>query len=551
MKKLTNIFAMVIFSVIFFSCANPKPPSGGEPDRTPPKVVKFYPENFQTNFDGNEIRISFNKWVDRGSVVSNIVINPPVKYKVSWSGKTIKINFLEPLKPLTTYSFLLGSDYTDLDKNKAQEPLNIVFSTSEKIDSGVVVGQVIASDYAKVYVYLVPFGEQDSLINVESRFYYIIQPNSQGFFKFQAIKEAKYVVFCFRDNNNNRTFDYKFDDFGVCTQPVFAGKLIQDTVLVFLGKNLDYIPPLLVDAKFVSERNIKLDFSEDVLFHDTLIESVQLVDTVSKDVFVPKYVIRDWSDSKSINLFFLNKLPQSVFKLQFQNAFVFFDSAGNNFEVQKIITLKLPENISEPIPDILFPTKLTISSPYERIRFHLNKPIDTIRTKGAVLKLIQPTSSDTLVFVPNFVSNLEIAFNLQNLKWDTRYKMILKIDSLFDDIGKINVHIRREGEIVVLPEISFGKLKGTLSNIQQYEGSNPKIMLFNKNFVYVAPVMNGQWELSSIPVGNYALLIFDDKNNNEQLDFGRPVPLIFSEKILKYIANISIQRGWTIEVLNL
>ena len=61
MRETILYKAVVIFSVLlFFQCANRGTANGGEKDVTPPMIVSEVPENFSTNFSGNEIKIYFD-----------------------------------------------------------------------------------------------------------------------------------------------------------------------------------------------------------------------------------------------------------------------------------------------------------------------------------------------------------------------------------------------------------------------------------------------------------------------------------------------------------
>ena len=68
-------FACVLFCL---QCANRGIASGGDKDTTPPKVINSYPENFSTNFKGNEIRIFFDEYIKLKNLQKNLIISPPM-----------------------------------------------------------------------------------------------------------------------------------------------------------------------------------------------------------------------------------------------------------------------------------------------------------------------------------------------------------------------------------------------------------------------------------------------------------------------------------------
>jgi len=113
------------------SCATPVAPSGGPPDREPPVVTGTTPANETTNFDGNEVRFQFDKFVDRNSARQNISIEPNLglDFEVDFSRRTVIVKFLDPLPENTTIIVQLGTDITDTRNNNMSSSYELAFST--------------------------------------------------------------------------------------------------------------------------------------------------------------------------------------------------------------------------------------------------------------------------------------------------------------------------------------------------------------------------------------------------------------------------------------
>ena len=58
MTKLKYITVLFIVASFFTSCAKRGTITGGPKDTIAPKIVGSFPENFSTNFKGNEIKIN-------------------------------------------------------------------------------------------------------------------------------------------------------------------------------------------------------------------------------------------------------------------------------------------------------------------------------------------------------------------------------------------------------------------------------------------------------------------------------------------------------------
>ena len=57
---LRRFFIGLFLICILIGCANRGTPTGGDKDTEPPVILKSEPENFSTNFKGDEINIYFD-----------------------------------------------------------------------------------------------------------------------------------------------------------------------------------------------------------------------------------------------------------------------------------------------------------------------------------------------------------------------------------------------------------------------------------------------------------------------------------------------------------
>lgn len=99
-----------ILIIVCFSCATPIAPTGGPPDREGPVVIETTPASGTVNFSGDEVRFTFDKFVDRGSVRQNISIEPDlaIPFEVNFNRKTVIVSFDSDLPDNTTIIIKLG-----------------------------------------------------------------------------------------------------------------------------------------------------------------------------------------------------------------------------------------------------------------------------------------------------------------------------------------------------------------------------------------------------------------------------------------------------------
>jgi len=71
--------AGMLLVLLFYACAHVVSPTGGPRDETPPEVVRSTPQNYSPNFDGDEIRIFFDEFVQLQNIRQQLLISPPLE----------------------------------------------------------------------------------------------------------------------------------------------------------------------------------------------------------------------------------------------------------------------------------------------------------------------------------------------------------------------------------------------------------------------------------------------------------------------------------------
>lgn len=551
LHKLIPTLSGFIISLALFSCANPKPPSGGELDKTPPKVIKFYPLNYTTNFKEKTIEISFNKWVERASVVNSIFLNPPMKYQVNWSGKTIEIKFPDGLDTNTTYSLLLGTDYSDLDQNKAQEPFSLVFSTGFHIDSGRIVGRIVAEDISGIFVYALPTIEfKDTFMDIERHFHYKTQPNQRGDFSIEAMKEGRYYIFAFKDRNNNKIYDDGVDEFGLYSEECYTTPSRNDTCEIILSKPIDITKPQLIDIEAMNSRILKLTFSEPILINDSTYKGIIIFDTTTKNTTIPSIGFIHPIERNVLYLFLNTLMTDDFYRLSIPKPNVIVDTSGNYLDYPKELVFRGSSSVDRQKPEPILGKQFKINTPGEKLHLGFSKPIDTNYTKiniFAVGVIQKDTIRTTLAFTSPFLAT----FKFDKLKWNNKYKLLFKIDTLVDIYKLGNFNLFLENELLVPEEPVFGTIRGKIMSLDDTIPENLKIIAFNQSNTYLSEIKSGEWSFENLLEGIYTLVLFYDFDNDGKYFCGSLNPFKLSEKILVVKPNVQVKRSWTIENIEL
>lgn len=292
-KLLSNFILAFIIGLIFINCANRGTPDGGPKDETPPTIIKSEPENFTTNFTGNEIKIYFDEYIKIKDLQKQLIISPPMKTSplvtpLGSASKYITIKIFDTLQPNTTYAFNFGNSITDNNEGNPYPFYRYVFSTGDYVDSLSVKGNIIDAlkrkpeTFVTVALYEVDSTFNDSIVYKQAPKYITNTLDSVTSFSIENIKAGKYMLVALKDKNNDNKFQQKTDQIGfhksfidVPTDSLYTLKLFSE--------NIDF---KAIRPKLISGEKIAFGFEGDYRDMDIIIQSETPEDfnyTVTKD----------------------------------------------------------------------------------------------------------------------------------------------------------------------------------------------------------------------------------------------------------------------------
>ena len=224
-KALSNLIFIAFISFVFINCANRGVPEGGPKDETPPVITKSEPENFSTNFSGNEIRIYFDEYIKVKNMQQQLIISPPMDPlpEITPQGsasKYIDIKIIDTLDANTTYAFNFGNSIVDNNEENPYPFYKYVFSTGEYIDSLTVKGNILdalerkTDEFVSVVLYEVDSTFTDSIVYKETPKYVTSTIDSLTSFSIENIKSGKYMLLALKDANIDYKFQQKTDKIG-------------------------------------------------------------------------------------------------------------------------------------------------------------------------------------------------------------------------------------------------------------------------------------------------------------------------------------------------
>lgn len=263
---------------LLVSCATPSSPTGGPPDKEPPRLIRIYPTSGTTNFNEKTFEFTFNEYVNRQTLQRALSIEPDINipYTIDWKRTTATVRLQESLPDNTTIIVTLGTELTDFRSNKLKEPIQVALSTGPTISKGEIRVRVAnyqdGSTQEGRTVFLFKLEEEGIPFDPTAPPLYVSQTDTAGVAKFIALADGRYRPMWVEDRNRSRTWQpdretaQPFD-----TQSI---NIVQGSIRNLHGEpDSSYVPqvwiyqpdttsPILQSVGVISERRLRLRFSE-------------------------------------------------------------------------------------------------------------------------------------------------------------------------------------------------------------------------------------------------------------------------------------------------
>lgn len=230
MFKNSAILICILLALSLTNCAKRGTITGGLKDTLAPNLRISFPENFNTQFKGDEIKLVFDEYIKLTNLSKQLIISPPMEREPlilpTTATKFLTIKLKDTLKPNTTYSFNFGQSIADNNEGNALNQFKYVFSTGDYIDSLSLSGKVRdayekeADAFISVMLYDIDETFNDSIVYNKSPRYITNTLDSLKTFKLENLKAGKYLLVAMKDQNSNNKFNPKEDKIGFLKQVI-------------------------------------------------------------------------------------------------------------------------------------------------------------------------------------------------------------------------------------------------------------------------------------------------------------------------------------------
>lgn len=566
MKRILNIFLILICCIIIIMCAHPVSPSGGPKDTNPPEFVKSDPPMYTKNFNSTKVRIYFDEFIQLKEINNQVIISPPLVKKPEFrlKGKSVVIEFDEELKENTTYNIFFGEAIVDLTESNPISNFQYIFSTGDVLDSLSITGRVFdAFDLTtlkdnNVMLYLdnndtVPF---DSL-PLLARPYYLTKTNEQGEFKLNNLPNMSFKIFALFDQNSNMIFDLPNEKIA------FLDSLIFPQYIQSIKPDTGLIDTLTVDTTLNLQQEI-VDL-EMFLFEET--DSVQrfLKASLAKENQLNLVFKRrtnnlevnplDIPDGKDWSIVETNKTNDTlIYWLQnIDQDSIILEIADNN-EILDTVKVALKKRIrgKKQKEDVEKKIPLSIKSNADGKVLKLNEDLKltfSYPVKSYDFSKITFYKSDSIPIDVKFGfidPGLNRKLTIEH-KWEpeTSYNMIIPDSSFIDLHGQSHDTIFIYFKTKAIED--YGNLIVDFQLSQQ--GLNHIVQLFSADKM-IKEIHISDNELITyeyMDPGKYTLKVIYDENNNRKWDPGDYFYKLQPEKVDFFPNEITIRANWDVE----
>ena len=531
-KIIYSILSLAIIS----GCAKRGNPTGGPLDSLPPVLVNANPKLNSTNFDSEEIRLTFDEFVKLDKVQDQLIISPPLDksaYEIKpLTGVTKKVflKFIDSLDENITYTINFGNSIKDNNEGNPLTFFSYTFSTGETIDSLYVKGNISdaydieTDEYVSIHLYRIDSTLNDSIIYNKQPTYISNSLDSTSY-RFKNLREGKYLIVAMKDVDNNYYFDPFYDKIGFIDSLITLPKdSIIDLKLFKEETDLIWDKPHFINSEKIGFGYYgKLDFSR-LVIDSNLPDSVDYIFTkeIEKDT-IYVWLTKNSFDSLNFNLIEKDTIKLTTVKFD-RKRDTLIDSLSISAKTANVIHLRESFKLSTNTPikkieDSLI-TVRDIDSILVPFVSSVNDNLDEIDIKFKV----SPTDNYTIFILPGAIKDIKGVTN-DTLQFNL-------VSQSLEDYGNIFLDVIRNNQSKFILHL----IDSNEEIIREYKNVDQNTAY---NFEYIKP-------------GKYTFRLIEDLNKNDIWDTGNYLKKIKPEPVYYFPSELEVRANWDLnETFNL
>ncbi|HAC16547.1 MAG TPA: hypothetical protein DCE78_11475 [Bacteroidetes bacterium] len=534
LSKPTLSLIYLTLLILISSCATPVAPTGGELDRSGPILVTTNPINATTNFTGDEIRFTFDDFVDRNSFRNAFNVEPDIDldFDIKWRRKTAIIKFNESLPDSTTLIFSIGNELRDTRSNRLSTPINLAISTGDIIDSQKVTFRILPSQPGilvtepRIFLYREP-------VDLTLPAFYTGGADTSGVVRFNYLSEGEYRAILVHDINRNRIWDRDREFAQPFENASFnINEIDTNEVQIFNYAKRDTLSPTIQGIGLLDDSRLRIRFSKAIKY-----DPENSIDFVSSDS-IPFTAIHLYND------------PREDFVSYFHSMNPLNDDA-----TYQVISSNISDNLNNRLR--LSNTLFDGSSAADTTTFRY---VGAINTADLLPDDTLSIRYNKIITDPNVIDSLKIYVNRSEAKGQFNVSLsnnILLIHPNNEWIQADAYEIKtwdpsiaafRDLRPTIINDLDLGEFQILISD-STLTDLPLTVRLYNRrNQLIINQAFQNEILLKQIPKGSYHLSIFYDPDLSGQWDFGQVDP--FQSPSFMYIdRNFPIRSRMTSELI--
>lgn len=525
MLKNKSTYIVLLLVLAMASCAKRGSITGGLKDTIAPVLKSSYPKNFNTNFKGNEIKLTFDEYIKLKDLKKQLIISPPMKNEPlilpTSVGKFITIKINDTLQPNTTYSFNFGQSIEDNNEGNPLNQFKYVFSTGASIDSLAISGTVKdaytkdVESFVSVMLYEVNDKFKDSVVYKEFPRYITNTLDSLKTFKLENLKAGKYLLVAMKDYGSNNKFNANKDKIAFKKQFI---TIPNDTV--FELKLFKEVLP------FKAQKPIQVTGNRLLFPYEGKTNGIKLT-LKNKGTELPIIVTKS-PKKDSLQIWFKPIKPDSL------------NLAVSKGKYNKNYTFK----IKEQKKDTLRISAMQSGLLNYREQFTLESATPLTKFDNSKIKIINKDSVAVAFTTKYDEFNQKLSFDFKK-EHSQNYTFKILPGALTDYLEKTNDTLIYR--LSTKPIEEYGNLKVNLQNVSHFP---VMVELTNQTGEVVATEYsegNTKIEFNFIEPSLYSLRAIYDDNKNKEWDSGSYLEKRQAEEVIYLSKEIDVRANWDID----
>jgi hypothetical protein len=546
-KNRTLIFILLSF-IFLLKCANQLPPSGGDEDKVPPKIVKVFPADGTTKFDKDYFELDFSEYVDKRSVRDAIFISPFIEgnFTYSWSGTTLEVTFPEKLKDDVTYTITIGTDVVDLNnRNRMAQSFTFSFSTGDKIDRRIISGRVYGKEKEGIFIYAYKMDEgSDSLLNRKPD--YVSQTGGDGNFSLQGLGAGNYRIFAVNDKFRDYLFQQDQDEIGIPQNDIFLGESDSlYTDLYFMLFNADTTKPRLIGGVMTDRNHMIVSSSKVIDTKSIRAENFSVVDSTENKIYDVIYAFKGKTKPEEFILMFNSDIDPVNQVYLFVDTLVDQSSNISVEDFTKVIVSDRPDTNSVKIISTEPAAGGMVDFEKTEIKIFFDEAFNKDFNLSAVA--LTDTFNSPVSFDLEFFDDAVLWIKpSENLRPDKDYLVKLQLGNFVDLAGNKKDSLFTL-KFRTISGLDFTGLSGNVINLDYTK--NPVLMLESvetPQLKYEHKPNLDKFEFTRLEPGKYLLWCFLDADSSGKYNYGYPEPIEFSERFSFHPDTLLLRPRWEV-----